>query len=88
MTIHTIFWYHQIIIFLLINYFYQNVVIFTSGSKGLTSLRRSIAPLSKVLYIVYYIHIDIHTPIAAEAMQGTIQHIRSNLGFSVLPKDT
>ena len=30
----------------------------------------------------------IHTLMAVAAMQGANQHIRSNLGFSVLPKDT
>ena len=34
------------------------------------------------------IHTHIHTPSAAKAMQGINQHIGSNLGFSVLPKDT
>ena len=33
------------------------------------------------------IHICIHTRMVVAAMQGTNQHIRSSLGFSILPKD-
>ena len=34
------------------------------------------------------IHTNIHTLMAVAAMQGADQHIRSSLGFSILPKDT
>ena len=34
------------------------------------------------------IHTYIHTLMAVAAMQGDDQHIRSSLGFSILPKDT
>ena len=34
------------------------------------------------------IHTDVHTLMMAAAMQGANQHIRSRLGFSILPKDT
>ena len=34
------------------------------------------------------IHTYFHTPIGVAATQGAAQHIRSSLGFSILPKDT
>ena len=40
--------------------------------------------LSKTTYSNSYIH----TLMVVAAMQGADQHIRSSLGFSILPKDT
>ena len=38
------------------------------------------APLTKVIYIDCAVHSPIHTPMAAESIQGTNQHTGSKLG--------